>query len=346
MSSRLNRIIQNLRNPESMRCSIADLNWLCDVACDTFKNDPLVLRVDAPLCVIGDLHGQFLDLLKFLGMGGQPPKTSYLFLGDYVDRGDNSIETFAYLLALKVKYPRHIWMLRGNHETPDISRMYGFLDECRRCASEELFDRFAEVFRWLPLIAIISDRIFCVHGGLSQDLVDLKQIAATRRPLDIPDSGLLADLLWADPDNDQPGYAESERGTSYTFGPDVANAFLKEHDFDLICRAHQVVPNGFEFPFTPQHTVITLFSASNYCNDYGNKGAMMTVNANLRCSFSFVEAPPPPSAVLRPVTGMLKRGTDELPPPPRGRRRARTFDSVMTGRSHKLSDSRNGIRSK
>jgi serine/threonine-protein phosphatase PP1 catalytic subunit len=263
------------------------------------------------------------------------------------------------LLALKVKYPKNIWMLRGNHETPEISRLYGFFDDCHdRYGSAELFDKFTQVFRWLPLIAIISDRIFCVHGGLSRELADLKQIASIARPLDIPDEGLLADLLWADPSPEHSGYMDSDRGTSYTFGRDVAQAFLERHDFDLICRSHQVVHNGYEFPFSPDQSVLTVFSAANYCGDFGNKGAMMTVNGNLRCSFSFIEPPPVPATPPRPTTGMLKRpgtllsGTIGIDKPPPRRQYASTTDNLIAIekpaplRARALPGSRNGVRPK
>ena len=157
---------------------------------------------------------------------GKPPETKLLFLGDYVDRGRNSIETFAYLLAMKVKYPSEVWLLRGNHETRDISQLYGFWNECTERYGPRLWEKFVDVFSYLPLAAVISNRIFCVHGGLSKGLTNLDTIKNMKRPIDIPDSGPLADLLWADPSNEHDGFEESERGTSYTYGVDVVEEFL------------------------------------------------------------------------------------------------------------------------
>ena len=167
------------------------------------------------------------------------------------------------LFAYKVKYPENFFMLRGNHEVSGINRIYGFFDECRRRYSARLWKDFNKVFNYLPFSAVIDERILCIHGGLSPDLVDIQQLAQIQRPCDIPDQGLLCDLLWSDPDNDIVGWGQNDRGVSYTFGPDVVANFLQKHDFDLICRAHQVVEDGYEF--FAKRQLVTLFSAPNYC---------------------------------------------------------------------------------
>jgi serine/threonine-protein phosphatase PP1 catalytic subunit len=279
--------------------------WLCGEAITVLKRDPILLRVTAPITVIGDLHGQFHDLLEFFRLGSLPPTTSWLFLGDYVDRGPCSVGILAYLLALKIKFPKQIWLLRGNHETPDISRLYGFYDECAIYDAVNLYNRFLEVFRWLPLAAVISERIFCVHGGLSPEFESLQDIEKLTRPIDIPEEGMLNDLLWADPSVIHSGYEPSERGTAFTFGLDVAEAFLRANNFDLICRGHQVVQAGFEFPFRPSNCTVTVFSARDYCGQMGNKGAMLKVDATLNCSFSCLEPLPAKPPPLRPLTGRL-----------------------------------------
>lgn len=282
---------KDLVRGETVNIDISDLEWLCSESIKTLKKEATLLRLRAPINVVGDVHGQFTDLMQFLNVGGLPPSTRYLFLGDYVDRGANSIETITTLLCLKNLYPNKVHLLRGNHETRDISQMYGFYDECCSRYNESLWDKFNDVFGYLPLAAVISDRIFCVHGGLSGDLKDVSRIENIKRPFEVPESGFIADLLWADPDGDVTGLAPSERGTSFKFGADVADSFLKQHDFDLICRAHQVVNDGFEFPFWPEQSVVTIFSAPNYCEEFGNKGAMLSVDEELRCSFKLVEPP-------------------------------------------------------
>jgi serine/threonine-protein phosphatase PP1 catalytic subunit len=188
----------------------------------------------------GDIHGQYYDLLRLFEYGGFPPEANYLFLGDYVDRGKQSLETICLLLAYKIKYPENFFILRGNHECASINRIYGFYDECKRRYNIKLWKTFTDCFNCLPIAAIIDEKIFTMHGGLSPDLQSMEQIRRVMRPTDVPDTGLLCDLLWSDPDKDITGWSENDRGVSFTFGPDVVSRFLQKHDMDLICRAHQV----------------------------------------------------------------------------------------------------------
>lgn len=264
-----------------------EINWLCDEARNVFRDQPVLLELEAPLKVCGDVHGQYYDLLRLFEYGGFPPEANYLFLGDYVDRGKQSLETVCLLLAYKVKYPENFFMLRGNHEVSGINRIYGFYDECRRRYNAKMWKRFNEVFNWLPFSAIIDERILCIHGGLSPELVEVKQLNEIQRPTDIPDNGLLCDLLWADPDSDIVGWGANDRGVSFTFGGDVVSNFLRKHDFDLICRAHQVVEDGYEF--FAKRQLVTLFSAPNYCGEFDNAGAMMSIDETLMCSFQILK---------------------------------------------------------
>ena len=188
----------------------------------------------------GDIHGQFSDLLRLFEYGGFPPSANYLFLGDYVDRGKQSLETICLLLAYKIKYPENFFLLRGNHECASINRIYGFYDECKRRFNVRLWKAFTDCFNCLPVAALIDDKILCMHGGLSPDLQNLDQIRSLSRPTVIPDTGLLCDLLWSDPSKDVKGWGMNDRGVSYTFGPDKVEEFLTTHDLDLVCRAHQV----------------------------------------------------------------------------------------------------------
>ncbi|EEC17062.1 serine/threonine protein phosphatase PP1, putative [Ixodes scapularis] len=171
--------------------------------------------------------------------GGFPPESNYLFLGDYVDRGRHSLETISLLLAYKIKYPENFFILRGNHECASINRIYGFYDECKRRYNIKLWKTFTDCFNCLPVAAIVDEKIFCMHGGLSPDLQSMEQVRRIMRPTDVPDQGLLCDLLWSDPDKDIMGWGENDRGVSFTFGADVVAKFLHKHDLDLICRAHQ-----------------------------------------------------------------------------------------------------------
>jgi serine/threonine-protein phosphatase PP1 catalytic subunit len=201
----------------------------------SFKIQKIILKSK-----LGDIHGQYYDLLRLFEYGEFPPDSNYLFLGDYVDRGKQNMETICLLLAYKIKYPENFFLLRGNHETASINRIYGFYDECRRRYSVKLWKIFTECFNTLPVAALIDDKIICMHGGLSPDLMQLEQIRKLTRPTDVPDTGLLCDILWSDPEKEVNGWGENERGVSYVFGPDIVKSFLKKHDLDLICRAHQV----------------------------------------------------------------------------------------------------------
>eukprot|EP00826_Nyctotherus_ovalis_P011146 TRINITY_DN1290_c0_g1_i2.p1 TRINITY_DN1290_c0_g1~~TRINITY_DN1290_c0_g1_i2.p1 ORF type:complete len:278 (+),score=67.24 TRINITY_DN1290_c0_g1_i2:219-1052(+) len=268
---------------------------------EIFSSQPIFLELEAPLKICGDIHGQYHDMLKLFEHGKFPPDSNYLFLGDYVDRGKQSLEAICLLLCYKVKYPENFFLLRGNHESASINRVYGFYDECKRRFNIRLWKMFTECFNCLPVAALIDDKIFCMHGGLSPELSSLEQIKRLMRPTDVPDRGLLCDLLWSDPDSRIKGWGDNERGVSYTFGPDVVTEFLKKNGLDLICRAHQVVEDGYEF--FAKRQLVTIFSAPNYCGEFNNSGGMMTVDENLTCSFQVLKpAKKGISAAGRPLT--------------------------------------------
>merc|ERR1712070_854533 len=238
-------------------------------------------ELEAPVNILGDIHGQFPDLLRYFEMGNVE-QASYLFLGDYVDRGKQSLEVIVLLLAYKVKYPENIFLLRGNHECASITRIYGFYDECKRRYNVKMWKCFCDVFNCLPPAALVEDTVLCMHGGISPEMSSFDQIRHAVRPCDVPDTGLLCDLLWADPDKDLSGWSENDRGVSYTFGPDVLGTFEDRLGLDLVIRAHQVVEDGYEF-FADKR-LVTLFSAVNYCGEFNNDGALMEVKDDLECT--------------------------------------------------------------
>lgn len=236
----------------------------------------------------GDIHGQYDDLLRIFEYGGFPPESNYLFLGDYVDRGKQSIESICLLLAYKLKYAENFFLLRGNHESAALNRIYGFYDECKRRFSIKLWKTFIDCFNCLPIAAIIDEKIFCMHGGLSPDLSTMDQIKHIIRPIEVPEQGLLCDLLWSDPSSGTTGWGDNERGVSYTFSSNIVSTFLAKHNLDLICRAHQVVEDGYEFFADRQ--LVTVFSAPNYCGEFDNSGAIMSVDETLMCSFQILKS--------------------------------------------------------
>jgi len=270
------------------------LELLCCRVKNVFAEQPMMLELDAPMKIAGDVHGQFYDMLRLFEYGGPPEEMNYLFLGDYVDRGKNSIECIALLLAFKAKYPENFFVLRGNHECASINRLYGFFDECKRRYNVKLWKTFGDVFNYMPVCALIDDRILCMHGGISPELTTLEQIRQLPRPVDVPDSGLLCDLLWSDPSAEVSAWGDNDRGVSFTFGAEIVRSFCKKHDLDLIARAHQVVEDGYEFFAGRQ--LVTVFSAPNYCREFDNAGGLMSIDENLLCSFKVLK----PIVVKRP----------------------------------------------
>lgn len=289
----LDDIIDRLLDGRSSRpgkpvaLSESEIRQLCLTAKEIFMSQPNLLELEAPIKICGDIHGQYSDLLRLFEYGGFPPEANYLFLGDYVDRGKQSLETICLLLAYKIKYPENFFLLRGNHECASINRIYGFYDECKRRYNIRLWKTFTDCFNCLPVCALIDEKILCMHGGLSPELKALDQIKRIPRPCDVPDLGLLCDLLWADPEKETIGWGENDRGVSYTFGADTVTDFLAKHDLDLVCRAHQVVEDGYEF--FARRQLVTIFSAPNYCGEFDNAGAMMSVDETLMCSFQILK---------------------------------------------------------
>ncbi|CAB4256709.1 similar to Saccharomyces cerevisiae YPL179W PPQ1 Putative protein serine/threonine phosphatase [Maudiozyma barnettii] len=282
----------NISVPKSKRDKFPFHAWEIQLICvavrEIFLRQPTLLRLQAPIKIVGDLHGQFNDLLRILKLSGIPSETNYLFLGDYIDRGKQSLETILLLLCYKLKYPNNFFMLRGNHESANVTKMYGFYDECKRRKSTKVWKAFIDVFNCLPIAATINDKIFCVHGGISPDLKNLNQINKTVvRPTDIPDNGLITDLLWSDPDSTVRDWSSNDRGVSYTFSKSNVLDFCAKFKFDLIIRGHMVVEDGYEF--FAKKKLVTVFSAPNYCGQFQNWGAVLAINTGLMCSFELLK---------------------------------------------------------
>jgi serine/threonine-protein phosphatase PP1 catalytic subunit len=172
----------------------------------------MLLELRPPVTICGDIHGQYADLLRIFDHAKYPPSTNYLFLGDYVDRGKQGIPVVCLLLALKITYPEQVFLLRGNHECSYINQQFGFYDECVSMYDYDVWQTFSDLFNCLPVCAIVDDKIFCVHGGISPDLKNLNQIRKLPRPQEIPEEGLMCDLLWSDPDSMIDGWETNDRG--------------------------------------------------------------------------------------------------------------------------------------
>ncbi|CAO1636756.1 unnamed protein product [Parajaminaea phylloscopi] len=281
----------------------AEITAVCQAAREVFLSQPTLIELSPPVKIVGDTHGQYQDLIRLFEMCGFPPSANYLFLGDYVDRGKQSLETILLLLCYKIKYPENFFLLRGNHECANVTRVYGFYDECKRRVNIKIWKTFIDVFNTLPIAAVVASKIFCVHGGLSPSLSNMDDIRRIERPTDVPDYGLLNDLLWSDPSDTALDWEDNERGVSYCFGKAVIQQFLAQYDFDLICRAHMVVEDGYEF--WNERTLVTIFSAPNYCGEFDNFGAVMSVSEDLLCAFELLK--PLDGAALKKEMAKNKR---------------------------------------
>ncbi|CAE6454320.1 unnamed protein product [Rhizoctonia solani] len=261
--------IEQLKRCEPI--SEAQVKELCLKAREILIEEGNVQYVDAPVTICGDIHGQFFDLIELFKMGGFCPETNYLFMGDFVDRGFYSVETFLLLLAFKVRYPDRITLIRGNHESRQITQVYGFYDECQ------------------PLGAVVDGRVFCVHGGLSPNINAIDQIRMIDRKQEVPHDGAMCDLLWSDPD-DIADWGLSPRGAGFLFGAKVTKMFAHHNAIDLIARAHQLAMEGYKLMF--DQTIVTVWSAPNYCYRCGNVASILELDENLRQEYKvFRHAP-------------------------------------------------------
>ena len=312
--------IENLLQPEAWLKDTRDdigENFVFDIdqiasltkqCMEIVASQPNILKVSAPVKVFGDIHGQYIDLMNFFSKWGSPSEgpngdimtNDYLFLGDFVDRGNLSLETICLLMALKVKYPDQIHLIRGNHEDILINSGFGFQNECQGRLHDEsenddsLFALINNFFEYLPFAAIIEDKILCVHGGIGSNVKKLSDIEDIKRPFEVVheaqtrDQKLAMDLLWSDPtDNDeefgiQPNLQRDSNNLGHIvkYGPDIVKKFLKDNNLSYIIRGHECVLDGFER--FAGGLLLTVFSATDYCGRHGNAGAMIVINQHMQ----------------------------------------------------------------
>lgn len=267
-----------------------------------FEELPSLLRVDVPdlapegiegnnpaeeprITVCGDTHGQFYDVMNIFKLNGYPSASNpYIFNGDFVDRGSFSVEVILTFLLLKISCPDGIYLLRGNHETKNMNKIYGFEGEVKAKYDQTIFDLFLEVFCQIPLAAVVGGKVFVTHGGIpTTPGVTLKDIENISRGCEPSDTGLMSDLLWSDPQS-FPGKSPSKRGIGFSFGPDITSAFLEHNDLSLLIRSHEVKEEGYLVEHGGK--CITVFSAPNYCDQMGNKGAFIHLRKDLEARFT------------------------------------------------------------
>jgi serine/threonine-protein phosphatase 6 catalytic subunit len=278
-----------LEDLKELKClSERDLKLLCEKAKEIFIEESNVQNVSAPVIICGDIHGQIYDLLELFKKGGDIPNSRYVFMGDYVDRGYNGVEVLELLLALKIKYPEHITLLRGNHESRQICFAYGFYEEItRKYGNANAWEYFTDLFDYLPLAALVEGKIFCVHGGLSPYISTVDQIRLINRKMEIPREGVFCDLMWSDPD-DIETWIISCRGAGWIYGWKVVDEFTHINGLELICRAHQLVMEGFKYWFEKKN-LCTVWSAPNYCYRCGNKASILKISSDLSRTIDYFD---------------------------------------------------------
>ena len=268
---------------------------ICRDAATTFASEPTLLELTSPVIVVGDLHGHILDLVRIFQTYGLPPKSSYLFLGDLIDRGEFSTETVLLLFILKVLYPRSVNILRGNHEFQNSAEQFGFLHEVTASYTRATFDAFMQAFSWLPLAAVIDRTTLCIHGGVGSTLSTAGQIRLISRPILNLESDVVSGMLWSDPTDETDGFVFSRRGAGAKFGQTALFELLAASRLERLVRGHEFKQEGTSTMFDGH--CVTIFSASNYCGMKRNVGAVMEMRG-----------PEEMEAKIFPPLDYLKRG--------------------------------------
>jgi protein phosphatase len=264
-----------------------------DEALDTFRHNTPVINVPNPVAIVGDIHGNFHDLIRVFALVGEPLLHRFLFLGDYVDRGQYSLDVLLLLLAFSLKFPDSCFLIRGNHEFSNVNSEYGFRAEMvERFGDDVLWERCQTLFGYLPLAAIVADSIFCVHGGIGPNVTSISAIQNRALPID-DDSGdpMVAELVWSDPTGGSVCYTESRRGKGAQFGAIALRKFLDENKMGCLIRGHEWGMQAVrEFP---KGMCVTVFSSSDYCGR-GNCGGFVIVNEAVKLErFNFEPRPTP-----------------------------------------------------
>ncbi|KAI9732404.1 MAG: putative serine/threonine protein phosphatase [Cirrosporium novae-zelandiae] len=276
----LDECIERLYKKELLADSVIEA--ICAKTKELLMKESNVVHIAAPVTVVGDIHGQFFDMIEIFKIGG---------FCDYVDRGLFSVETISLLVCLKLRYPERVHLIRGNHESRGVTQSYGFYTECaRKYGNANVWHYFTDMFDFLTLSVVINDQIFCVHGGLSPSIHSIDQIKIIDRFREIPHEGPMADLVWSDPDPERDEFSLSPRGAGYTFGGQVVRKFLEINNMNHILRAHQLCQEGYQVLY--EDRLSTVWSAPNYCYRCGNLASVLEVNDAGERFFNIFDAAP------------------------------------------------------
>jgi len=249
---------------------------ICKASKEIFMNEQTLLRIQSPFVVVGDIHGHILDLFRVLQTYGLPFQQKYVFLGDFVDRGEFCLETVLIVLLMKILCPKNVYIIRGNHEFRFMCSEGGFLDKIKEIYDDEtVFDHFIDTFGYMPLAALIDGSVLCVHGGIGPDLYSLDQINNIKRPFHDFGDCVADSIYWSDPSDNIDFFAPSTRGIGYLFGKDGLNHFLETNCITHLVRAHEVTMQGAIYKFNGK--VISVFGASSYCGAMNNSSGVLII---------------------------------------------------------------------
>uniref|UniRef100_A0A6B2L0T7 Serine/threonine-protein phosphatase n=1 Tax=Arcella intermedia TaxID=1963864 RepID=A0A6B2L0T7_9EUKA len=295
---------QNIMNhfKREGRVGMNHLVSLIEKVFEQFCGEENVLDIEGPLTICGDIHGQYFDLLKLFEIGGDPSETRYLFLGDYVDRGLFSMECIILLFCYKLRYPNTFWMIRGNHECRHLTEYFTFKEECLFKYNSEIYDSLMDCFDALPVAALVDKKLFCIHGGISPEATMIDDVRSINRFVE-PTSGILCDLLWADPmesfiaEVDAPFEPNVLRGCSFNFSYGAVCDFIEKNSLLTVVRAHEAQDAGYKLHRINEKThfpsLITVFSAPNYLDAYNNKAAVIKYQKSIINIRQFSSSPHP-----------------------------------------------------
>lgn len=306
----------NIFPPSSV--NIEDIYKIIKAANEIFKLEPTVLQLstqtsNSDFVIVGDLHGDIDVLVRIFSTKGYPSKTRYLFLGDYVDRGENSCEVIILLYTYKYLYKDNIYLIRGNHEFKEMASNYGFQNECFRRISNKkdvlsynegfhFFNAITDTFSSLPISAILNGDTFCVHGGISALIDNRKQLLGLKKVGNeyCSDDSVQVEFLWNDPDpNIDCPYKRSPRGVGCLFNREALDLFLKSMGFKQVIRGHQMADLGFQWSFGQDGGILTLFSSVNYCGAFNEAGIAIYSHGDAHNGFSIDQIAPKSRKTIR-----------------------------------------------
>ena len=288
----LEELIQKIEKNEVL--PIKEFDIIFNKAKEILNKRENIAVLKAPITICGCINAHFEELKDIFKICGDASNTQYLFLGDYINKGFNSLSVVLLLMVLLVKYPNNITLLRGNHDSRMMSNPYGFYDECIKKYSQQdegkyIFEKINELFDLFQLAAVIDNEIFCVHGGLSPKLKKIEEINSVDRKLEIPREGIITDLIWSDPSEEIVEYSPSPKGAGQLYGEKAVNDFIKENNnISIIIRSHTLVMEGYEYQFNKK--LLTIFSAPLYSGRIENVGAVLKLDEKHNYNFIKIDA--------------------------------------------------------